>query len=197
MAKRTNVAVVSHTTAESSPLASRDGDTDTYFLNNINILGKMYSQMNDHSHVINDLASNPPAGGDTDFNQRVLTEATGFQTSLSGIQSILAELAADKGLANYDQSDALETTLKDMINTVKYTLRDIDNLVYQIPTLGPTLGPVVYQIKCILDDILDAVENLTDAILNALRPLLLVVIGQATTAACNYGLELGSLCLVI
>ena len=49
LAKRTNVVVVSHTTPERSPLASREGDMDTNILDNINVLGNMYSAMSDHS----------------------------------------------------------------------------------------------------------------------------------------------------
>ncbi|KAI0655075.1 hypothetical protein C8Q70DRAFT_924100 [Cubamyces menziesii] len=197
LAKRTNVVVVSHSTPERSPLASRDGDIDTSILNNINVLGNMYTAMSDHSSNLNQLATNPPTGGDADFNQRVLTEFTGFQDGLSSVQSILVELGADRGLANYDPNDELETLLKNIVNLVKDTLKTVDNLVYQVPLLGPLLGPIVYQVKCILDETLDAVENLTDALLNALQPLLVDVIGQAVTAACSYGLQLESLCLVI
>ncbi|KAH9898403.1 hypothetical protein C8Q73DRAFT_400497 [Cubamyces lactineus] len=197
LGKRNNIVVVSHTAPERSSLASRYQDTDTNVMNNVNILGNMYNIMSDHSSELKQLAANPPAGGDPDFNQRVLTEFTGFQNSLSSVQSILAELGADRGLANYDPEDELETLLKNIVNTVKDTLKAVDNLVFQVPVLGPVLGPIVYQVKCILDETLDAVENLTDALLNALKPLLLDVIGQAVTAACSYGLQLESLCLVI
>ena len=50
-------------------------------------------------------------------------------------------MAADKGLANYDKDDELETVLKDLVNAVKYLLNDITAMVYQIPGVGPTLGP--------------------------------------------------------
>jgi hypothetical protein len=49
---------------------------------------------------------------------------------------------------------------------------------------------VVYEIKCILDLTLDACENLTDAVLNALAPLLKPLIGKFTTTACNNGVDL-------
>lgn len=52
--RRQDVAVVSHTTSTSSPAVAHEarGDTDTNILNNINLLGTMYSQMNDHSRVL-------------------------------------------------------------------------------------------------------------------------------------------------
>lgn len=48
----------------------------------------------------------------------------------------------------------------------------------------------MYEIKCILDLILDGVENTTDAILNVLRPLLEPLIGNYFTTACNNGIGL-------
>jgi hypothetical protein len=52
---------------------------------------------------------------------------------------------------------------------------------------------VVYDVKCILDEVLNACENLTDAILNALRPLLGPLIGRWNAEACLLGI--GSVCL--
>ena len=42
---------------------------------------------------------------------------------------------------------------------------------------------VIYAIKCLLDETLDVVENLTDAIINAIAPLLQGLIGDATRSA--------------
>ena len=56
---------------------------------------------------------------------------------------------------------------------------------------------VVYEIKCILDELLDAVENLTDAIINAISPLLQGVIGDASRTACNSGIAVAGLCLLL
>ncbi|KAI0669905.1 hypothetical protein C8Q78DRAFT_1079814 [Trametes maxima] len=192
-----DVVVVAHTTSKSR-VETRDGDVDTNLLNNINILTEAGGKMNQQAQIIHGLASQAPTEGEnSDYHQRVVSAVTAYHDTLSNYQNILVQLGSDKGLANYDRDDALETLLKDMVNLTKYTLRDIDAMVYQIPVLGPALGPIVYEIKCILDEVLDAVENLTDAILNALKPLILELIGQATASACNSGLQLGSLCLVI
>ena len=125
-------------------------------------------------------------------------------------------MGSDKGLANYDKNNALETLLKKVVNANKYLLNDVDKMVYQLPAVGSTLGPselsfqclviiqqlmctvqVVYEIKCILDELLDAVENLTDAILNDIQPLLAPLIQQATSAACNSGLQIAGLCILL
>jgi len=53
----------------------------------------------------------------------------------------------------------------------------------------------MYEIKCILDDLLDAVENLSDATINAIQPLLQVVIGKAITATCRSGVQVAGLCI--
>ncbi|KAI0639395.1 hypothetical protein C8Q77DRAFT_58291 [Trametes polyzona] len=196
--KQDGAAVVHHTTSESSPVVARDGDIDTSLLNNINILGNMYSQMNDHSHVLNELASQASSMGDNEeFHQRVYTETDSYRQSLLGFESILEQLGADKGLANYDRTDDLETLLKEIINLNKESMKSVVALVEQMPAVGPALAQIVYEVKCIMDEMLNAVENLTDAIINALKPLLIDLIGTATEAACSSGLELGSLCLMI
>lgn len=66
---------------------------------------------------------------------------TAFRENLNGFQDILAELGADKGLANYDNSDSIETLLKNVVNANKYLLKDVDAMVYELPAVGGTLGP--------------------------------------------------------
>lgn len=195
LAGREDVAVVPHTT---SPVVPRENDVNTNILNNVNILNNWFDTMQGHSANLQRLASQASTHrDDADFRTETVSEVTSYQDGLLGFQNVLAQLGADKGLENYDRSNELETLLKDLVNLSKDTLSYIDELVYQIPVLGPLLGPVVYQIKCILDDVLNAVENLTDAILNAVQPLLVALIGQVTAAACGLGIQLGSLCLLV
>ena len=59
-------------------------------------------------------------------------------------QGILGDLGRDKGLANYDRNNDLETLLKDIVNLNKDTLSAITEIVYEIPILGPLLGPSKY-----------------------------------------------------
>lgn len=60
---------------------------------------------------------------------------------MQSLGSLLAQLGADKGLANYDKNDDLETLLKDTVNANKNALSATTAIVYNIPTIGPVLGP--------------------------------------------------------
>ncbi|KAF8190970.1 hypothetical protein K438DRAFT_1591763, partial [Mycena galopus ATCC 62051] len=109
---------------------------------------------------------------DRAFLDDAVSSGNAMQTDVLGFQAILQQLGSDKGLANYDKNDQLETQLKGIVNTFKNGLSDLDEIVYQVPAAGPVLGPIVYEIKCTLDEVLDATENLTDALLNSLTPSL-------------------------
>jgi hypothetical protein len=54
---------------------------------------------------------------------------------------------------------------------------------------------VVYDIKCILDDILNFCENVTDGIINDLQPALEALIGTASTMSCHPGVKLLGFCI--
>jgi hypothetical protein len=58
-----------------------------------------------------------------------------------GFQTALAQAASDKGLANYDDKNNLETLLKNTVNFNKNVLNNVDVAVYNLPGLGPILGP--------------------------------------------------------
>ena len=75
------------------------------------------------------------------FQQNAVTKFSSFQTSIQAFVGILSQLAADKGLANYDKNDQLETLLKDVINATKNVLSAVYILIENDPTLGPLLGP--------------------------------------------------------
>ena len=70
---------------------------------------------------------------------------------MAPLSSLFSKLAADKGLANYDNSDQYETLLKDIVNANKIALSDTSDLVNADPTLGPLLGPskLVFQVAYI------------------------------------------------
>jgi hypothetical protein len=57
--------------------------------------------------------------------------------------------------------------------------------VYQIPVLGPILGPILYDIKCIVDDILNVGEVVLDGLLNDLQPELKGLSGNYLTSVCR------------
>ena len=71
---------------------------------------------------------------------------TAFRENLNGFQDILAQLGADKGLANYDRSDQIETLLKNVVNVNKYTLKNIDEMIFELPAVGGTLGPRTFHL---------------------------------------------------
>lgn len=54
---------------------------------------------------------------------------------------------------------------------------------------------VVYDIKCILDDVLNITENATDAVLNALGPLIDSLLGKASDVLCMNQIKVLGLCL--
>ncbi|KAJ2927173.1 hypothetical protein H1R20_g9959, partial [Candolleomyces eurysporus] len=160
-------------------------------------LYELYSTARDHSNNLKRFAAQSATidEQDLDFQQSAANELTGFDTSILGIKNILHELGSDKGLKNYDRTNDLETLLKNLVNFHKDTFHAVDVLVYNIPGLGPVLGPIVYELKCLLDDALNAIENLTDAFINGLQPLLQALIGQASTTACRSGVILAGLCI--
>ncbi|KAJ3535124.1 hypothetical protein NMY22_g6631 [Coprinellus aureogranulatus] len=153
-----------------------------------------YSNAMDSSSNLRRFAAQSATVDENDlvFQQDAAAELTAFDSSLLGIKTILDELGSDKGLKNYDRTNDLETLLKNVVNFNKETLNAVDVLVYNLPILGPILGPIVYEIKCILDDVLNAIENLTDALINGLQPLLAGLIGQASTTACRSGVILAA-----
>jgi len=166
------------------------------FLDSFGLLQGFYNQSQVHASTLKGLASRSSTIGenDYDFQHACATGLTGFHINLLSFQSTLSSLNANRGLANYDPNNQLETLLKNMINLNKSVLGYTTVLVYNIPVLGSILGPIVYELKCILEDVLDTVESLSDALLNILQPLLQPIIGQASSASCQFGLA--SLCLL-
>jgi len=163
-------------------------------LGDINILNNYYTQMSSHAANFRQLSQHYEST--QDFNTQSADEVTAFRENLGGFQDVLAQLGADKGLANYNSDDALETLLKNVVNANKYLLSDVDEMVYKLPAVGGILGPLVYDIKCILDETLDALENLTDAIINAIEPILQGIISDASRTACNSGIAVVGLCIL-
>jgi hypothetical protein len=90
---------------------------------------------------------------DYDFQQQSAKTLTSFHGNIHGFQTILEQLGADKGMANYDPSNCLQTLLENFVNLQKNTLSYINVLCYNIPILGPILGPskhyvLLYYLSC-------------------------------------------------
>lgn len=54
---------------------------------------------------------------------------------------------------------------------------------------------VIYDIKCILDEMLDIVENFTDKIIGDCKPILEGLVGEYNMAVCKSGLDAVGKCL--
>jgi hypothetical protein len=78
---------------------------------------------------------------DADFQKECTSQLSAYQSNLLGLHALLAPLGSDKGLANYDTSNDIETLLKNIINLNKSTLDTCAEIVTNIPVLGPILGP--------------------------------------------------------
>ncbi|KAF8973937.1 hypothetical protein BDZ97DRAFT_408144 [Flammula alnicola] len=130
-----------------------------------------------------------------DFQQQYASELSAFNTNLSGFKDTLAQIPSDKGLANYDRTNDLETLLKNLINAIKNILSSTTSVVYNLPIVGPTLGPIVYDIKCLIDGIMNATEDFSDATINELQPLLQALLGMTVSTACKSGVVVAGLCI--
>ncbi|KAL1739916.1 hypothetical protein HDZ31DRAFT_68458 [Schizophyllum fasciatum] len=138
----------------------------------------------------------PSAAQDVDFQQKCATALNNFQLDVLGVKELLEEAGADRGLEYYDRSNDFETMLKNMINLDKDMLKATTILVDNLPVLGPILGPIVYQIKCLLELTLDAVENLTDALMLTIDPLLRALLPMFVGAPdCPNGISLLDICM--
>jgi len=153
---------------------------------------------------------------DPRFRDDASRELRGFRDNMGRAQGLLGDLGRDKGLANYDRNNDLETLLKDIVNLNKDTLSSVTEIVYEVPLLGPVLGPsecshistgihadsasgtlVVGELKCIIDEVLNAAENVVDGLLNTLgvtgqwRSLR----GDYVSALCGANLQILGLCV--
>lgn len=87
---------------------------------------------------------------DPRFRDDTVRELRGFRDNMGRTQGLLGDLGRDKGLAHYDRNNDLETVLKDIVNLNKDTLSSVNDIVYEIPLLGPILGPSKWVIQQML-----------------------------------------------
>ncbi|TDL28446.1 hypothetical protein BD410DRAFT_780955 [Rickenella mellea] len=158
--------------------------------------GTQHDNIVSNSQTLNNMAAKSASVSNNDvaFQQQSAYQISSLHAAMLSVHGLFTDLAAQKGLANYDKSNQLETLLKEIVNANKDAMSSVYILVYNIPGLGPILGPIVYDIKCIVDDILDTTENATDAILNGLSPALQALslaMGQST---CAFGIKIVGLC---
>ncbi|THV04937.1 hypothetical protein K435DRAFT_774205 [Dendrothele bispora CBS 962.96] len=97
---------------------------------------------------------------------------TSLRDSTRGVLENIEGQPLNKGLANYNKNDPRQVALKDVINVLKALVEETFKTLVDLPVvntlLAPVLGPILYDLKCIVDDVLDFLENETDAVLNGL-----------------------------
>ncbi|KAK0208351.1 hypothetical protein DFS33DRAFT_1302879 [Desarmillaria ectypa] len=142
-----------------------------------------------------ELVNKPPSEQDKlgDYQHNCVTSLASCKDVLAELNDSLAPLRADKGLGNYDRNDRLETLLKDLVNATKEMLNYTVTLTKNIPIIGPALVPLVSDIKCLIDTILDALEDITDGLLNDLKPL--VAIWDDAMCKGPLGVKILNICL--
>lgn len=83
---------------------------------------------------------------DTAFQRDCVAALTGFNTNMDNFKTALVDVTSasgpsDKGLANYDNTNDLETLLKEAINLHKDVLKATYQLIKALPIVGPILAP--------------------------------------------------------
>ncbi|KAF7306936.1 hypothetical protein MIND_00486300 [Mycena indigotica] len=127
---------------------------------------------------------------DLAFQQQCVESATGFRDNYSEFKEYVSGM---RGAGNqcYDETNGLEQALHDIVNANKDALRSIYVMVDNIPGLGPVLGPIVYEIKCIIDDILNLTRVTVDCLVNYVVDLLdQLGLGGVLESLCNLSVSL-------
>ncbi|KAI0304946.1 hypothetical protein BC826DRAFT_979092 [Russula brevipes] len=174
----------------------RSGDVNVD--NKLDILNDYCLNANKNAQTLKKYSSQASASkqkGTPHFEQRCASALTDFHTNSQGFTTTLQQLGAYKGRLNYNQHDLLERLINGLVDAHKDTLSYIAALIYHDPFLGPIIGPTVYEIKCIVDELLNAVENLTDAIINDCKPAILKLVGEYGIMACKSAVEVAGICL--
>ncbi|GAA5922713.1 uncharacterized protein JCM15063_003400 [Sporobolomyces koalae] len=108
------------------------------------------------------------------FQNSVYQELKAYRGSAQSLPALqeLSEAtkpaAGDHGLDNFNRDDPVQVFFRTINESTQQTLESINLIVFYVPVLGPLLGPLVYDIKCILDNILDATQINVDGLLNNL-----------------------------
>ncbi|GAA5899181.1 hypothetical protein JCM5296_000359 [Sporobolomyces johnsonii] len=129
----------------------------------------------------------------TKFQNSVYQELKAYRGSAEGLPGLkeldtaLKPLGPDQGLGNFNRNDAIQVLLRTVNESTQNTLESTNLLVYYVPVLGPLVGPILYDIKCIIDDLLNAAQYNTDGLLNQLidKPGLELLSSKYATSYCT------------
>ncbi|KAF8507160.1 hypothetical protein F5888DRAFT_1602271 [Russula emetica] len=201
---RANVSHHPHSHSSTGPHVpatayGRSGDVNIDVVTqNINILNNYYSTACNNAHTLKAYSSQPSASSQkskSNFEQKCASALTDFHTNSRGFAKTLHNLGADKGREHYDEYDPIERLIKDDIDLHKDVLGYVNELCRRYPSVCLYLGPIIYDIKCILDEMLDIVENLTDKIIGDCKPFLEGLVGEYNVAVCKSGFDVVGECL--
>ncbi|GAA5997853.1 hypothetical protein JCM5350_007744 [Sporobolomyces pararoseus] len=144
-----------------------------------NLLKSGTSRMNTHQSNIAKLAKqartyNKSSRMGSKFENSVYQELKAYRgsaQSLPGLKELYdatKPAAGDHGLDNFNRDDPIQVLIRTLNESTQQTLESINLIVYYVPVLGPLLGPLVYDVKCIVDNVLDATQLNLDGLLNNL-----------------------------
>ncbi|KAJ7932387.1 hypothetical protein B0H13DRAFT_776772 [Mycena leptocephala] len=111
---------------------------------------------------------------DPEFQKQCGTTATEFKDSFNEYQKLFCSYGPsidDCQCVADSLCIVLQETLKDVVNAHKDVLKATTELVYELPLLGPVLGPTLYDIKCLIDDLLNKTQEFVDCLLKVLLEL--------------------------
>jgi len=124
------------------------------------------------------LQSNPSLAKKAAYQKKVYEELKSYRDATSDFpvlssalqkthsSSLLSGLGADMGQENLDKYNRAEVAISNIARSTKWALEDTDLIFFQIPLLGQTVAPLVYDLKCVLEDVIDTTTNVVDGILN-------------------------------
>ncbi|KAH8926023.1 hypothetical protein BT69DRAFT_1331703 [Atractiella rhizophila] len=116
---------------------------------------------------------NPSIASKRSFQKKVHAQVTWYRKQSADFPVLSAEMKSlHQSLlpiaesTEPDQYSELGRMLKGIDQNIVDTLADIDLMVYSAPILGNTLGPLVYDIKCVVEDVLNIGTNVLDGLLD-------------------------------
>ncbi|KAG5722495.1 hypothetical protein E4T56_gene2893 [Termitomyces sp. T112] len=109
---------------------------------------------------------------DVAFQRKCVAQLNAFHSNILRQQAAFSAFADEKHqtISSRSEDRVLEELLKGVVTTCKDGLKYSEELVKNIPILGPIFAPIVYDVKCYLDDVLNYIRDVLIYILKGLPP---------------------------
>ncbi|KAG6902865.1 hypothetical protein C0995_010034 [Termitomyces sp. Mi166 len=109
------------------------------------------------------------------FQRKYITQLNTFHSNILKQQAALSAMVDEKhstigGRSDHNADHALEKLLRKVIMVDKQVLEDFGKLAEAVPVLGPYLAPVAYDVKCLVDAVLNYSRDFLVGILKDLPP---------------------------